>query len=351
MDNDNLRATLRRHTVMTTATVRDALAALNALSGESLTLFALDGEGLLRGTVTDGDIRRALIAGAELSDPVSKVMHTAMLTVAPGDDFCLAIAEGRRRRIGLLPVVANGRITDLLDLSKVKTALPVDAVLMAGGRGERLRPLTDNTPKPLLPVGGKAIIDYNTDELEACGVKNIFVTVNYLAQQIENHFSRRTGSARITCVREPRRLGTMGSLSLIEGLEADNVLLMNSDLLTTIDFEALYRRHAGTGADVTMAGVPYNVSVPFALMTLSDGLVKGLQEKPTFNYFANGGVYIIRREVLERLPKGEYTDAPDFISDLIADGGKVVCHPVEGTWVDIGSPSDYRYANELMKRR
>lgn len=351
MDNDNLRATLRRHTVMTTATVRDALAALNALSGESLTLFALDGEGLLRGTVTDGDIRRALIAGAELSDPVSKVMHTAMLTVAPGDDFCLAIAEGRRRRIGLLPVVANGRITDLLDLSKVKTALPVDAVLMAGGRGERLRPLTDNTPKPLLPVGGKAIIDYNTDELEACGVKNIFVTVNYLAQQIEEHFSRRTGSARITCVREPRRLGTMGSLSLIEGLEADNVLLMNSDLLTTIDFEALYRRHAGTGADVTMAGVPYNVSVPFALMTLSDGLVKGLQEKPTFNYFANGGVYIIRREVLERLPKGEYTDAPDFISDLIADGGKVVCHPVEGTWVDIGSPSDYRYANELMKRR
>lgn len=351
MDNDNLRATLGRHTVMTTATVRDALAALNALSGESLTLFALDGDGLLRGTVTDGDIRRALIAGAELSDPVSEVMHTAMLTVAPGDDFCLAIAEGRRRRIGLLPVVGNGRITDLLDLSKVKTALPVDAVLMAGGRGERLRPLTDNTPKPLLPVGGKAIIDYNTDELEACGVKNIFVTVNYLAQQIEEHFSRRTGSARIMCVREPRRLGTMGSLSLIEGLEADNVLLMNSDLLTTIDFEALYRRHAGTGADVTMAGVPYNVSVPFALMTLSDGLVKGLQEKPTFNYFANGGVYIIRREVLKRLPKGEYTDAPDFISDLIADGGKVVCHPVEGTWVDIGSPSDYRYANELMKRR
>lgn len=135
-------------------------------------------------------------------------------------------------------VDADNRLTDIIDLRKVKTMIPVDAVLMAGGRGERARPLTDHTPKPLLPVGGKPIIDYNIEELEACGVKNIFVTVNYLAEQIEEHFRRRENAAGIECVREPRRLGTMGSLSLIDRLSADNVLLMNSDLLTTIDFGA-----------------------------------------------------------------------------------------------------------------
>lgn len=339
-----------KHLIQTTDTVKEALVRLNALSGESMTLFALDGE-RLAGTVTDGDIRRALIAGATLASTVAEIMHRDFMCVRSGDDRARAIAEGRRRHIDLLPVAEDGRITGILDLRRLRTSLPIDAVLMAGGRGERLRPLTERTPKPLLSVGGKAIIDYNVDELEACGVENIFVTVNYLASQIEEHFSRRTGPARVTCVREPRRLGTIGSLSLVDGLACDNVLLMNSDLLTTLDLEALYLHHVSSGADVTMGAVPYNVSVPYALLRLDGERVEGLEEKPAYNYFANAGVYLIRRALLGRIPEGEYLDAPDFVSELIADGGKVICHPVEGTWIDIGSPDDYRYANELMSRR
>lgn len=342
---------LRRHAISCDANVREALNAINALSGESMTLFVINGAGRLVGTVTDGDIRRALISGAELSDVVESVMHRSFRYLRPGEDCWLTISECRKRHIALLPVVDNGHITDILDLRTMKTRLPIDAVLMAGGKGERLRPLTLNTPKPLLPVGDKAIIDYNVDELERCGIDRIFVTVNYLAEMIEDHFSHRKGRAEITCIREPRRLGTMGSLALVEGLESDNVLMMNSDLLTTLDFEKLYLHHKKSGADLTMAAVPYTVSVPFAIMQMEGNLVKGLEEKPTYNYFANGGVYLMRSCLLSRIARGEYLDAPDFISTLIADGGTVGCYPIEGTWIDIGSPDDYRYANELMKRR
>lgn len=342
---------LRRHSVASSSPVREALGIINALSGDSMTLFALDSDGRLVGTVTDGDIRRGLLAGIGLSDPVERVMHREFLSAAPGDDICLVMAQGRRMRLSLVPVLKDGRIIDVVDLHRRKTLLPVDAVLMAGGKGERLRPLTEHTPKPLLPVGGKPIIDYNIEELEACGVERIFVTVNYLASQIERHFAGREGDAEVKCVREPKRLGTMGSLALVEGLRSDNVLLMNSDLLTSIDFEALYLHHRDSGADLTMAAVPYTVSVPFAIMHLDGNRVTGLEEKPTYNYFANGGVYIMRRDLLRRIVPGEYLDAPDFITTLIADGGKVGCCPTEGTWIDIGSPDDYRYANELMGRR
>lgn len=349
--SDRGRRLLRKHAISTQASVRDALRAINALSGESMTLFAVDAEGRLAGTVTDGDIRRALISGTDLADPVERVMHTTFLSASPDDDICLSIAAGRERRIALLPVLENGHICDILDLNSIKTSLPIDAVLMAGGRGERLRPLTENTPKPLLPVGDKPIIDYNVEELESCGIDRIFITVNYLAGQIEEHFRGRHNRAVIECVREPRRLGTIGSLALIEGLQSDNVLLMNSDLLTTIDFEALYLHHTRSGAQLTIAAVPYTVSVPFAIMHITKDRVKGLEEKPTYNYYANAGVYLMKRELLERIAKGEYLDAPDFISSLIADGGEVGYYPIEGTWIDIGSPDDYRYANELMGRK
>lgn len=339
------------HTISVNATIREALAALNKLSGESMTLFVVTDQRKLAGTLTDGDIRRAIIAGAGIDSTLENVMHRNFLYATPGSEIFEAMALGRKRKVALLPVVNDGVLTGIIDLNKTKTFLPVDAVLMAGGRGERLRPLTDTVPKPLLPVGGKPIIDYNIEELEACGVDNIYVTVNYMAEKIENHIASYKGQSRIHCVKEPKRLGTMGSISLIRDFEKDDIILMNSDLLTTIDFEGLFMRHKHSGADLTMASVPYSVSVPFAVMQMDDDRVTGLEEKPTFNYFANAGVYIIRRELLERIIPGEYLDAPDFITSLIDDGGNVVCYPIDGTWIDIGSTDDYRHANDLMQRR
>ena len=349
--NEEWRHLLRRHAIPAAATMREALKALNNLSGSSMTLFVTDRHGRMEGTITDGDIRRALLKGRELSTPLEEVMHRNFLFATEGDDLPLKIAEGRKKHIDLLPVLQNGIITDILDLKKVKTSLPLDAVLMAGGRGERLRPLTDSVPKPLLPVGGKPIIDYNVEELEACGVKKIFVTVNYMAESIERHFALRRGRAKVTCVREPKRLGTMGSIALVEGISHDNVMMMNSDLLTNIDFEELYLHHKEHDAALTMAAVPYSVSVPFAVMHMEGTHVTGLEEKPTFNYFANAGVYILKTEILGRVKKGEYLDAPDFIAALIDDGLRVECYPADGTWIDIGSPDDYRHANELMGKK
>ncbi len=340
------------HVISVKASVRQALRALNDLSGETMTLFALDSRDVLCGTVTDGDIRRALIAGASLDDTLEQVMHRDFRALRPGDDAFILLPRLRKQGIILVPVLdEKGCIKDIIDLRTARTRLPVDAVLMAGGRGERLRPLTLETPKPLLKVGGKPIIDYNIEELAVCGIENIFVTVNYLRTQIEEHFALPVAGVHVRCVAEPARLGTIGSLALIKDFVHNDVLVMNSDLLTTLDFEKMFIHHRNSGAMLTVAAIPYTVSVPYAIMQTEGDRVTGLAEKPTFNYFANAGVYMMQRKCISRITPGVALDAPDFIEMLIADGAKVAYFPVEGTWIDIGSPDDFRYANELMSRR
>ncbi len=344
---------ISRHIISGNATIRETLTALNELSGDSMTLFALDDDGRLIGSVTDGDIRRALIAGHTTDDKAADIAFRNFISLtedpSPTERY-RTVARARERRINLLPVLSEGILKDIIDLRKLKSAIPADAVLMAGGRGERLRPLTLDTPKPLLEVGGKPIIDYNVESLISYGVKNIYVTVNYLKDQIIEHFSEPKWHGRVHCIEEPCRLGTMGSVALIDTLTQDHVIVMNSDLLTNIDFESLWRHHVDSGAVLTMATIPYTVSVPFAIIRTDGDRVTGLEEKPTFNHFANAGVYIIDRNVLGDIKRGEYLDAPDFVESLIAKGLKVSHFVIEGTWIDIGSPDDFRYANEVTTR-
>lgn len=332
------------------APVREALRKINALSGGTMVVFALDAGGRVVGSLTDGDIRRALIEDADLEMESGRVANKGFLAIRPGDDRYAVIAEARRRSLVLLPELDSyGRLAGLTDLTRTKAALPMEAVLMAGGKGERLRPLTLDCPKPLLKVGGKAIIDYNVDELLSVGVSRISVTVNYLKEQLTAHFDTPEYAGKVTCVEEPCRLGTMGSLALVSQPEQPYMLVMNSDLLTTIDFEALYRHHRKTGADLTMAVVPYTVSIPFSIIRHEGGWVSGLTEKPTFNYFAGAGVYLMNSGLKDRIEFGKYLDAPDFVASLIADGLKVGHYQIEGRWIDIGSPDDYRYACEIMR--
>lgn len=344
---------LDRHIISAYSSVREALVALNALSGDSMTLFATDRDGRIIGSVTDGDIRRALIAGHTPDDKTIDIAFRNYTSLEKGvcpEERYRIVAKARNRRLELLPVTEKGRITEILDLRKMKSAIPADAVLMAGGRGERLRPLTTHTPKPLLKVGGKPIIDYNVEALMRYGVENIFVTVNYLKEQIQEHFKNPSYDGKVVTIEEPCRLGTIGSVSLIDSFRHDHVIVMNSDLLTNIDFEALWQHHIGSGATLTMATVPYTVSVPFAILRTEGDRVTGLEEKPTYNHFANAGVYMIDRNALRGIRRGEYLDAPDFIESLIADGQKVSHYAIEGTWIDIGSPDDFRYANEVASR-
>lgn len=335
---------IRLHLIDARQPLTDAFRRLNDFSGRNMTLFVTRESDRLVGSLTDGDLRRAIIAGVQLTDPVELACRRDCMALPAGAPRYNCIAEARRKGISLLPVLDADRITDLLDLHAIKTALPIDAVLMAGGRGERLRPLTLDTPKPLLPVGPKPIIDHNVDELLACGIDNIYVTVNYLKEQIIEHFKDPRFHGRIHCVEEPRRLGTMGSLALCNGLVHDTVLVMNSDLLTTLDFEQMWLAHIRHNAALTMAAIPYPVSVPFAIIEADGRRVTGLSEKPTYNYYANAGVYMMRRDVALDIPRDEYLDAPDLILRLIQQGQTVRYFPIDGRWIDIGSPDDYRAA-------
>ncbi|MEG0011052.1 MAG: nucleotidyltransferase family protein [Muribaculaceae bacterium] len=330
----------------------DALRQLNELSGKATTLFVVDVDGKVTGTLTDGDIRRSLISGYALDAPINEIMHRNFIALTGSRIKVTDVKELRRNKITLVPHLNDdGTIKHIYDFSIYHSLLPIDAVLMAGGKGERLRPLTIDTPKPLLKVGDKCIIDYNIEQLARNGISNISVTTNYLSEKIEQHFLNPIANVTVKCVKEPCRLGTIGALSLIDDFSNDTVLLMNSDLLTSINYEEFYLNHIEQGADMSVAVIPYMVSVPYAIFITESNRVRGLEEKPTYNYHANAGIYLIKRELLSLIPRNEYYDATDFLEALIARDLKVTQYPINGTWIDIGSPDDYRQAQELVKQR
>jgi len=341
------------HLISIESSLLEVLKKLNNLSGGTMTLFAIDAAGRVQGTVTDGDIRRALIAGADINEPVREAMHRDFTFLTKDGDQVEHIRRARLKGIRLLPVLDKAhKLASILDLSQRSSALPLSAIIMAGGKGERLRPLTLTTPKPLLEIGGKAIIDYNVEALANCGISDITVTTNYLAEQIADHFSRPVGGVQVKCVRETQALGTIGSAALADIPPEGYSLVMNSDLLTTISFEDMYLHHRDCASDITIAAIPYQVSVPFAILTTSESepeRVTGIEEKPSYSYFANAGIYIFPNRLLKTLPTDTRTDATDLIGKALRHDMKVTYFPINGTWIDIGSPADFHQATELMK--
>lgn len=339
-----------RHILADSSRLIDALGRLNELSGGVMTLLVTDADGRMVGTLTDGDVRRALLRGVKLDAPVSEAMFRKFRFLSEGEVNPDTLRELRRHRLTLIPVLdGDGHIRDVIDTRVTKTVLPVGAILMAGGKGERLRPMTLTTPKPLLTIGDKAIIDYNIEALAAVGVKNISVTVNCLAEQLEEHFSTPVAGVNVKCVREARPLGTIGSAALVEIPVDGDTIVMNSDLLTTISFEDLYLHHRAQEADITIAAVPYNVSVPYAILDTDGQRVTALEEKPSYSYYANAGIYVFSNALLHTLSPDERTDATDLIERAIAEGKRVSYFPINGTWIDIGSPVDFAHARELMR--
>lgn len=342
---------MKNHFISQDITLLEALSCINSVAPEPLVLFVLDEEDRMVGTLTDGDSRRALIAGASVNDKVSKIMHCSFnyMKVEELDD----VKELKRQKdlqMRLVPVLDKERhIVEIVNLEKYKTRLPIDAVLMAGGKGERLRPLTEKTPKPLLPVGDKAIIDHNIDRLISYGVKHINVTVNYLKEQLEEHFSEPRGEVKVDTVREPKYLGTIASIRFVKEFYNDTILVMNSDLFTNINYEDFYLHFKEHDAEMSVAAVPYTVSVPYGIFDLEGREIQGLIEKPTYNYYANAGIYLIKRKALDEIPEDTFFNATDLIEKLIAENKKVIRFPLNGTWIDIGNPQEYQKANELVK--
>ncbi|MDE5567219.1 MAG: NTP transferase domain-containing protein [Muribaculaceae bacterium] len=341
---------ISRHIIHRDEQLLDALSKLNSLPGNEMTLFIEDDEHKIVGTLTDGDIRRALLSGAELKSAVKDIMYRSFKSIIKGKADIELLKECRERGITILPEIdEDGKICGIVNLNVKHTILPVSAILMAGGKGERLRPLTLDTPKPLLEIDGKAIIDYNIEALAACGITDITVCTRYLSEKIYDHFSKPVAGINVKCIREEIPLGTLGAASLINHGEEGTSLIMNSDLLTSISFEDFYMKHIAEQAAISIAVIPYQVSVPYAVLTTDSSQVTGIEEKPSFSYYANAGIYLISNKLLNTLEADKRIDATDFIQNAIADGHKVTYFPINGTWIDIGSPVDFRQAAEIMR--
>ena len=314
-------------------------------------LFVTDENNKIVGTVSDGDCRRALIRNKSLTISVKDIMNKDFTYIRKSAFDISVIKNIRQRGIKYVPELNDdGTLYKIRDFTNGKSYIPVDAVLMAGGKGERLRPLTLETPKPLLKVADKPIIDYNIDNIIHYGVEHINVTVNYLYNQIEGHFKEPVKGIQVKCVREGKFLGTIGSLEIIKEWHNDTILLMNSDLFTNIDFEDFYIHFKKHGADMSVAAVPYNVNIPYGIFEIENSReIKGIKEKPSYYYYANAGIYLIKRDLLNLIPKDTFYNATDFMEKLIELNKKVIRYPITGYWVDIGKPEDFKSVQEFAR--
>lgn len=335
----------RKHIADISTPVREAMKMLNVLASDAI-LFLVNQDNKLLGSLTDGDLRRGFIKGLGFDSDLSEFIQTNPKYIKQGKYNLKEIIALREKFFTVFPVVnAQMQIVNVVNFRHRKSYLPVDALIMAGGRGERLKPLTDSTPKPLLKVGNKPIIEHNIDRLNTYGIDDIWISLRYLGNQLVDYFQDGCEkSLRIKYVWEENALGTAGALSLVEGFIHDHVLMMNSDLLTNIDFEDLFLFFEEQNADFVVACIPYHVNVPYAVMETQDKVVTGFKEKPTFTHYSNAGIYLMKKEVIACVPKNKTFNATDLMENLINKGKKVVAYPLVGYWLDIGKHEDFSKA-------
>jgi len=342
----------QNHYIHVSATAREALKILDQLpDNEIRTLFVLDGSELV-GTLTDGDIRRGLLVDREISENVSLYMNKNFKSLRKNKVTPEILADFRKQEIWFLPVLnENNEVEGVVNLKTTRTIIPVAALIMAGGRGERLRPLTDSLPKPMLKVGDKPIIEWNIDRLIQYGVKKFYISVKYLGEKIIDYFG--DGSAKnisIEYIQEEEPLGTLGACSLIQNLRYDQLLVMNSDLLTNIDFEDFYNYYRAKNALMCTASIPYNVNIPYGVMKMDDkDCVTGLVEKPTYTYYANAGIYLLHKDLIAKIPKEVVYNTTDLMQQLIDECERLVHYPILQYWLDIGKYEDYIRAQQDYK--
>ncbi len=329
----------------------EGLQRLNELRNLSrLILFVVDDNEKVIGSVTDGDIRRSIIAEQNLQKTLGEIANPDFKRLYQKDTY-QSFEKYRKSDIKILPILnQEGKMVDLIDLEYTKAQLPLEAVIMAGGRGKRLSPLTDTVPKPMLRLGDKPIIEHNIDRLISFGIKKIYISVKYLGQQIVDYLG--DGSQKgisIEYVWEDEPLGTAGALALINDLSTEHILLMNSDLFTNVNFESLYLKLTNERADMAVASTEYKVDIPYAVFETQEGRVTNFREKPSFIYHSNAGIYILKRSLIAKIEKGKYCDITDVMEQLVTEGGKLVYDPIIGYWIDIGKTVDYEHAQEFIK--
>jgi dTDP-glucose pyrophosphorylase len=335
------------------ATVREAMECIDR-NRQGIALV-VDREGRLTGTVTDGDVRRAMLADVPLEEHVVLLLERQAsveqdrpvpLTAPIGSPVAELIVLMRRYEVRQIPLVdAEGRPGDIVLLHELVDVEgpPLRAVVMAGGLGTRLGELTADTPKPMLPVGDRPLLERIIEQLREAGIRHVNLTTHYRADMIADHFGDGSDhGVEIEYVSEQEPLGTAGALGLVEGDEP--ILVMNGDILTRVDFRAMQRFHEEHGADMTVAVRPYRAQVPYGVVELDGSRISGIAEKPLVRGFVNAGIYLIDPGVRVFVERDERLDMPQLIERLLANGRSVVGFPLREYWLDIGRPADYERA-------
>jgi len=340
----------REHLITQGTTIKQALSQLNALAADAI-LFVVDESHRLIGSLTDGDVRRGLISGLGVEEIVDAFIQPNPKYISKHQYALPEIIELRKGNFKIIPVLdSKHRVVNVVNFRHFKSYLPLDAIIMAGGRGSRLRPMTDTIPKPLLKIGAKPIIEYNIDRLVQFGVDDFWISLRYLGEQVENHFGNGANKGiNIQYVWEDTPLGTIGAASKIKSFQHDYVLVTNSDVLTTLDYEDFFLDFLEKKADMAVATIPYAVDIPYAVLETDNHQVLSFKEKPTYTYYSNAGIYLLKREVLEHIPREAHYDSTDLMQHLINTGRRLISYPMRQYWLDIGKPEDFERAQEDIK--
>ena len=327
-------------------TIRSAIEAID--SNATKVVVVVDGEERLLGTVTDGDVRRGLLRGVSLDDPVEKVMNEDPVSHRLNESRDEALQVMREKKIGLIPVLdPDGRVVQLQTQEELlhPSLEETWVVLMVGGLGSRLRPLTEDTPKPLLKVGDRPLLETIVRSFARQGFQRIFLSVNYRAELFEAHFGNGAQlGVRIDYLHEDSSLGTAGALRLLPERPPGPVIVMNGDLLTSVDFRHLLDFHNAQSADATMCVRDYHLEVPFGVAVIDEQRLVAISEKPRHHFFVNAGIYVLSPESLEAIPPSGAYQMTDLFQALIDDGKGTTVFPIREYWLDIGRVNDLERA-------
>jgi len=331
-----------------TSTIKEALEIID--KGAIRIAIVLDDDEKVIGTLTDGDIRRGFLNGNSFETTIEQLYFKNPILASINDSKELLIQKAIRNTIYQIPIVDNeGRLVKIEDLanllqSKVQRNR---VILMAGGLGTRLRPLTENTPKPLLKIGNKPILETIIENFAKYGFVNITISVNYRGDMIREYFG--DGSqfgVTIDYIEEKERLGTAGALSLIEDRPQEPFFVMNADLLTNVNFEHLLEFHLSEHSLATMCVREYDYQVPYGVIEMQGSEITSIVEKPTHKFFVNAGIYVLSPQMFEFIPENEFYDMPTLFESVIEKKMKSVSFPIHEYWLDIGRVSDFERAQD-----
>jgi dTDP-glucose pyrophosphorylase len=336
---------------LTVGTDDDVRLAMNRMNETGRTLLLVVDDERLVGVLADGDIRRFLARGDSAEEPVTAAANRSPITVDAGTPTTDVRAFMARRGLEYLPLVDDGRIVALSILERAPRSSDLTAVIMSGGLGTRLAPLTDNCPKPLLPLGGKPILSHIIEHLQTQGVHHFVLSVNHLAHMIVDHYD--DGSqweCFIDYVHESQRLGTGGALSLVDPETlSDPFLCLNGDVLNDVDIGALRDTHVTNGWDATMVVRQHSYTVPYGVVDVEDdGRFVQIREKPVTSLQINAGIYMLSKSTLGMVPRGQYYDLPSMFAALPSAGRSGGTYVHAGRWIDIGTASEYARAKAIF---